>query len=355
MTLMERENAALLLPLTTIRPFTYMSFPLRFKCFYCDEIHPELATLLEHTNNHTAPGRTEMLKSLLKKGKKTIKVDISELKCKLCNAPFLNVDEARCHLSTAHGKKFNPSSGNGMIVYNLKTKDGAFSCHLCSQTFTSFFLLNKHINVHFNNAICELCGKGFVSHQRLIQHKEIHSRGKFHCDKCKISFESPSKFKYHNDRWHRQPKKINNIYYCQHCSARFDHHYEKTRHLSERHGINFEYPCDTCRSVFKNRKTLASHQIKYHIQRIICEICKKPFAQRGHLKKHMAMHTDERNFPCPLCNKRYKYEKNVKSHMRLHNPDWNFACADCCVGFSNKSQFKKHVRDVHQDHVTNKQ
>lgn len=347
MTLLERENAATLLQKTTLRPFTYMSFPLRFKCFYCDQIHPELDTLLEHTSQHTVPDLDDMLKGLLKKGKKTIKVDISELKCKLCDSPFSNVDDVRKHLTIEHATKFNKDSGNGMMVYSLKAKDGVLSCHLCTQTFTSFFLLNKHINVHFNNAICEWCGKGFVSHQRLVQHKEIHLRGKFHCDKCKVSFESPAKFKYHNERMHGQPNKILNIYNCQHCSARFTHHYEKMRHMSENHGISFEYSCETCKSVFKTRKALAGHQLKYHIQSISCEVCKKPFGDRGQLKKHMAMHTEERNYPCPLCNKTYKYEKNVKAHMRVHNPDWKFACATCWIGFPSKIEFRKHMKELH--------
>lgn len=349
MTLKERENAGILLNATTMKPFTYMSFPLRYKCFFCEELFPELEKLLDHTNVHEVPDVKEMLKGsgLLKKGKKTIKVDISEFKCKLCSDPLTSIDEARRHLSEKHEKKFNIESGNGIIAYSLKTKDGVFSCHLCTQTFTSFFLLNKHINVHFSNAICEWCGKGFVSHQRLLQHKEIHLKGKFHCDKCKVSFDSPAKFKYHNERMHGKPNKLYNIYNCQRCSARFDHHYEKMKHMSESHGLTFEFKCETCNSIFKTRKSLAGHRIKYHLQSIACEVCKKPFAERGHLKKHMAMHTEERNFPCPLCNKTYKYEKNVKAHMRVHNPDWKFACADCWIGFVSKIEFRRHMAETH--------
>ncbi|CAG5057406.1 unnamed protein product [Parnassius apollo] len=271
------------------------------------------------------------MKDFLKKGKKTIKVDMSELKCKICSDSFSNLDDVRKHLSCVHDKEFT-EAGNGIIAFSLQTKNGVFSCHLCAENFHSFFLLNKHINVHYSNAICESCGKGFVSHTRLLQHKEIHLTGQYPCDKCKKMFTSLPKYKYHNDRIHRNSTKVKPSK-CQVCEARFDHHYEKIKHLKDSHGMMYNYPCETCSVVFETRKSLYFHTKKYHTQNILCEVCNKPFAERNHLKKHMAMHTKARNFACSLCSKTYRYEKNLKDHMRVHNPDWKFACSNCWVGF----------------------
>ncbi|XP_060809184.1 zinc finger protein 714 isoform X15 [Amyelois transitella] len=346
MTALERENAAILIESTTIRPFTQLCFPLRFQCFYCHDPYPDIDVLLQHSNTHKIPTRKELMKNYLKKGKKTIKVDISDLKCRLCNVPCSNLNEVRNHLIVEHGKKFT-SSGNGMIAYNLKKKDGVFTCHLCSEKFNSFFLLNKHINVHYNNAICESCGKGFVSHRRLIHHKKIHNNGQHPCDKCNMIFPNAAKFKYHADRVHGEQKKSKPSK-CQYCSERFEYHYEKMKHLSASHGISFEFKCELCNSIFKSRKSLSDHTIKYHTQNIACEICQKPFSQRNHLNKHMATHTEERNYSCPLCAKTYRYEKNVRVHMKVHNVDWKYACSDCFVGFSNKIQLRRHLADTHK-------
>ncbi|XP_052757211.1 oocyte zinc finger protein XlCOF20-like [Galleria mellonella] len=344
MTLPERENAANFIQYTTVRPFTYLSFPLRFKCFYCDEEYPELNTLLQHSDNHITPERSEIMRTHLKKGKRTLKVDISELKCRLCNVPFSDLNDIRIHLTDEHGKVFS-TSGNGMIAYSLKTKDGMFSCHLCTDKFNSFFLLNKHINVHYNNAICELCGKGFVSHKRLLLHREIHGNDQYPCEKCKVTFSSVTKLKYHREKVH-SPKKVKPSK-CQHCSERFVHHYEKVRHLSEAHGMKIEFKCESCGANYKSQKSLAFHRIKYHTLSISCEICKKPFSERNHLNRHMAMHTEERNFACSLCTKTYRYEKSLKDHMRVHNPNWKFACSECWIGFSGKIKYRKHMAELH--------
>ncbi|XP_046975291.1 putative zinc finger protein 840 [Vanessa cardui] len=345
MTLAERINAAHILKNTTVTPFTYLLFPSSYKCLFCDVKTFEIHSLLEHSRSHVVPNHDEILKDILKKGKKKIKVDISNLKCRICDQSFVSLDDIQEHLTNMHNVMFT-DAGVGMISFNLQTTDDLFTCHVCSNTFHSFFLLNKHISVHYSNAMCDSCGKGFLSYQRLMTHMESHRNGTYPCEKCKKTFPSISKLKYHNDKFHGTLGKVK-LAKCHKCLARFEHHYEKIKHLKDTHGISFSFTCDTCNCVFKTRHSLNMHVVKNHTQNIACEICKKTFSERYHLKKHMATHSQERNFVCPLCKKCYRYEKTLKQHLKIHNPEWKFSCSVCWTSFSNKIDYKTHKTTMH--------
>lgn len=345
MTLAERKNAATLLQYTTVTPFTYLLFPSSYKCLYCEEKKLELQILLEHSRNHDIPNQNDILKNILKKGKKKIKVDISDLKCRICGMPFSVLEDAQKHLMDAHEKDFT-SAGSGMIAFNLKVTNDVFTCHICSKTFHSFFLLNKHISVHYSNAVCESCGKGFLSYQRLLTHMQSHYTGTYPCVKCKKVFPSMSKLKYHSDKVHGKLGQVK-LAKCHKCLARFEHHYEKIKHLKDSHGVEFTFKCESCALIFKSRHTLNMHVVKHHAQNIVCDVCRKTFSGRYHLRKHMAIHTQARNFMCPLCKKCYRYEKTLKHHLKTHNPAWKFSCSICWSGFSDKLEYNNHKVSMH--------
>ncbi|XP_063544005.1 zinc finger protein 570-like isoform X12 [Cydia strobilella] len=346
MTVSERQNAAVFLEHTTVRPFVYCRY--FFKCFFCHEHYSEINTLLQHTDTHEIPKTDKILKELLPKGKRTIKVDISALKCRICNENFSDLDKIRAHLTDAHNKEFT-KSGNGLVAYNLTVTNGQFSCHICNKIFQTFILLNRHMNVHFSNAICETCGVGFMTHQRLMQHKEIHLPGGYPCEKCKKVYTTSSNLRYHIEKAHEGSTRMRMLR-CPHCPERFFEHFRKLRHLKEAHGITFTFECETCKSTFPSRRALTMHTNKFHTQKTQCEICKKSFSCRTTLKKHMVSHTGERNFVCNLCQKAYRHQKSLKQHMRTHlqGEDYNkFMCAECGAGFPNRNDFNKHVKEWH--------
>ncbi|CAG4981580.1 unnamed protein product [Colias eurytheme] len=319
MTLSERQNAALLLENTTAKPFIFCRY--YFKCFFCEQRYSEVHALLNHSKDHEIPNKDIILKKFLTKGKKTVKVDISELKCKICSATFTKIDEIRIHLTSEHNKVFTPS-GNGLIVYNLSLKERQFSCHICFKAFQTFILLNRHMNVHFSNAVCETCGAGFMTYQRLIQHQEIHSPGGYPCPKCSKTYTTHSNLKYHIEKMHEGSVK-SKILRCPHCQERFSEHFRKLKHLKEVHGITFTFECEVCHSKFSSRRALTTHTNKQHTDKTQCHICTKSFSCVTTLKRHMDSHTGDRNFVCGICQKAYRQEKSLRRHMAVHVQDFN--------------------------------
>ncbi|CAK1587531.1 unnamed protein product [Parnassius mnemosyne] len=293
------------------------------------------------------PDYVTILKELVPKGKRTVKVDISNLKCKICEKNYADLDTVRKHLTVDHEKDFT-ASGNGVVAYNLTPKNGQFLCHICDKMFQTFILLNRHMNVHFSNAVCETCGAGFMTHQRLIQHKEIHAPGGYPCGKCPKVYTTSSNLKYHVEKSHEGATKMRMLR-CPHCPERFTEHFRKLKHLKDSHGVTFTFECDVCKSIFPSRRALTMHTNKFHTKKTQCNICNKSFSCITTLKKHMVSHTGERNFVCRICQKSYRHQKSLKHHLQIHvNGDSNkFFCSECGSGFSNRDDFNEHVKDWH--------
>ncbi|KAL0853070.1 hypothetical protein ABMA27_012845 [Loxostege sticticalis] len=327
MTLSERQNAAIILENTTAKPFVYCRY--YFQCFFCHEQHSEIHAILQHSTIHKIPDSNTILKELLPKGKRTVKVDISELKCKICLQDLKDLDEARTHLTSEHKKSFT-ESGNGIVAYNLTLRNGQFSCHLCNKIFQTFVLLNRHMNVHFSNAVCETCGAAFMTYQRLIQHREIHLPGGYPCNRCNKVYTTNSNLKYHIEKVHHEGTTKMRMLRCPHCPERFSEHFRKLKHLKEVHGITFTFECEVCRSIFPSRRALTTHTNKFHTQKTQCEVCMKSFSCVTTLKKHMVTHMEgkritqeKENYTCEFCQKAYRHRKTLRQHMIVHVKGWS--------------------------------
>jgi len=55
----------------------------------------------------------------------------------------------------------------------------------------------------------------------------------------------------------------------------------------------------------------------------ICSVCKKGFARKQNLQKHMKIHTKEDI--CSVCGDRYANSKSLENHMKaVHRAIYNF-------------------------------
>lgn len=122
-------------------------------CYYCGEIFSDPVLLREHTLKGHHPKKFKVTEH-----RSMIKVDLTRIDCRLCNVKIDNLDDFRNHITSAHDKKYYFDIKDSVLPFKLTRKE--LKCAMCDILFPYFHALNKHMNQHFSNYVCETCGLG---------------------------------------------------------------------------------------------------------------------------------------------------------------------------------------------------
>ncbi|CAG4958685.1 unnamed protein product [Colias eurytheme] len=343
-------NTSMILENSNVTPFKSRSRS-GFPCFYCRSIYDDLLTLREHQQK--SHSKCEIKKALSAYGAEclVVYVDITDLKCTICDLKIPNLNELKTHLIRTHKKKMHTEFTDRVIPFKLyQESDNKYECQLCGFTFETFGSIERHMNVHYRNYVCKECGTGFVTKYRLKVHtKSMHVGGNYPCEICKKVFTTQQKHKNHVDTVHKMVKRFK----CPHCSERFSEYFRRQKHLVEVHdGPPLQYKCNVCDKSFDRRYTLSRHLKRDHLEErdYQCQMCAYKCFTKNELRVHMVKHNGERIFECSVCHKSYARKKTLREHMRIHNNDRRFACAVCGQAFVQKCSLKGHIKTHHVEY-----
>ncbi|KPJ01330.1 Zinc finger protein 91 [Papilio xuthus] len=308
-----RQNALTLFEFSTVYPFVYGNN--KFKCFICSQPFLETSLLRRHMQDtHTyAP-----IKRLVNNRRENvIKVDVSEMSCRLCPFKPKDLQEIKLHLKVEHHKLIEPELKDNIIPFVLEGDEEGYKCVMCESKFIKVRTLVIHMSVHFNNYSCEICGSGFMTLRLLKKHLEVHESGNFHCDRCSKVFNTSYKLSLHIRGVHlkQYPRR------CPMCPERFNSNYRRTKHLQDVHNQSTRvHKCKTCGRGFNLRYHLVCHTRSVHLQERNhqCKICLQRFCNKETLKRHMVIHTGEKNYKCEMCGEAFLRRKNLRDHLRVH-------------------------------------
>ena len=104
--------------------------------------------------------------------------------------------------------------------------------------------------------------------------------------------------------------------------------------------------CPECEKGFPSSRSLTNHTSKQHRnKRFACPVqpCGKKFSDRGHLKRHIRVHTGDRPFKCPTCERLFADKTNMNRHKETHSSNKKFECLGCHKKFIRKTSFIKHL------------
>ncbi|XP_014361210.1 protein suppressor of hairy wing isoform X6 [Papilio machaon] len=228
-----------------------------YSCNFCPKRFPQPRKLKSHfledhndVLNIKLPKLTDCL----------LKVDITGLKCHLCDRIFVKLDQFTTHLSD-HGITIYTDVKNEIIPFKFDTE--LLKCALCDANFTTFKILQEHMHVHFSNYFCDVCSAGFITKRRLIGHKRRHGIGSFKCGYCEKIFICDSKRRDHEQRIHLGLNKRNK---CKFCDDKFADYWTKVDHMVKKHNQpRMVLKCQACERTFENKRTLTRHIKKDHL------------------------------------------------------------------------------------------
>ena len=87
---------------------------------------------------------------------------------------------------------------------------------------------------------------------------------------------------------------------------------------------------------------------------LMCGVCKAEFTEKPKLIAHLKIHAgarsikdSEKNQKCPFCNKMFFTRKDVKRHLVVHTKDRDFLCQYCPQRFGRRDHLVRHLKKAH--------
>jgi KRAB domain-containing zinc finger protein len=218
-----------------------------------------------------------------------------------------------------------------------------YSCQDCSKSFSQPYFLEQHMLTHTdeNPNTCLECNKSFSSTKSWKEHMKIHTGDfPFHCSECPKKFRRMCKLRVHM-RTHTGEKP----YSCPDCNKC----YAKSEQLKVHRRVHTgetPFQCPVCPRAFRST-SLRNNHVKTHSEEkesFNCTECDKCYDNLPALKKHMPVHTKEKQFKCKVCGKRLSSWKNRVLHMQTHTREKHFKCPECKRVFVDSLTLLRHLK-----------
>lgn len=249
-------------------------------------------------------------------------------KCDECGKGFPLKERLKLHVRTHTG--FKPYkcpecdksfARGGQLVQHRRTHSQVrpFRCGLCSNSFTCAANLSLHVKRHNGQKDhkCDLCGRAFVRRDALKKHLECLHRDvkSFLCAICNKTFKGhlPQHMRTHaRDRPHG----------CATCGQRFAQKSQLTVH-QRTHSGQRPFRCLVCWQAFAHSTALKLHTRRHTGERPFkCSECNAGFTQLPHWKKHMkCIHGRNDPYGCKRCKSFFRIKSELESHEKTCHPE----------------------------------
>ncbi|XP_068625805.1 zinc finger protein 668-like isoform X7 [Battus philenor] len=336
-----RKNAEIVVKYATAYPFRLPEDAM--VCVYCCEGYEDPAEYRKHMDVEHQTFKLRMAFIHCSEG--YIKVDCTDLRCRICFERFDAIDDVARHLKEKHQENLNLNYEIGIQPFKLE-KDRLF-CAICRLKSPCIRQLSRHIQTHFLKYTCEACGKSYATITALRHHITYSHTGENRiCRKCKSTFGNLEA-----KRQHLAESRKCWSHLCNVCGERFMTWTLKQAHLTQVHGTQKRsHICPECGEMFFDRKKYRVHfKISHTDDNFVCSCCGMKFDTKRNLEEHRVVHTKEKLFPCPVCSKSFPRKKNLVQHMWIHSEQKRFGCDICNKQFNQRVSWKTHMKSYHPD------
>ncbi|XP_024938889.1 zinc finger protein 157 isoform X3 [Cephus cinctus] len=257
---------------------------------------------------------------------------------------------------------------NEILDSNATSK--SYECDICGKCFSRKHLLKYHLNEHEDTeqtnlpdeiellerakqTICErvsykcnTCEKVILTKRGFLRHIRIHlDKRPCKCEHCGKCYRIEQDLARHIRDVHEGLKR----YVCDICNrpfankgARDDH---RRIHTGER-----PFACEHCPKTFRTLNSIYIHNRTHtNYKPHKCPHCDKHFRCRQRLNNHLTTHTGVKAFSCEICGKLFSVKGEVMRHRATHNQDKPYVCTSCGLKFGQKRYLRTHIKQHHKD------
>lgn len=373
-----RDNAAIILECSNVCPFKWRKNV--FGCSYCNYTSPDFGPFKNHMASH--PVKSERIEFLRNsRPADTVKTDVVDLKCDLCQETIKDISTLMDHLRDKHNKPIVKKYDSGIVPYLL---DNGFTCAYCGDSFDRFIKLNTHVIQHKLNFACSECGQYISSPEGLRKHiLRRHVKTPRSNYRPKLSDYNDAR---HNAsiilecsnicpfKWHR------NVFRCGYCDFQSADFGPVRTHINNVHpkrleALHYSRPteifkadvthlkCELCDQSVKDMKGLMDHLTDIHQKSIkkhfgagiipfllcdglTCADCGQTFDRFMKLNIHVNEHYP--NCICSQCGQAFSSENRLRAHSEQHRIKiLQLKCGRCGEVFHSRSSKQKHMQTNH--------
>lgn len=332
---------------STIMPFKRHGS--QYQCFYCDNIYILPSELKQHNlekHERITLGKTTKLWSEIRVTY-NIMMDISNLRCRMCNKNISDKNDLKIHFSESHNKIVPDYVLNNIVAFKLSDINN--ECYLCNKDFLSFGDLVHHMRAlpcqYAHNPIPILKEPKFqVPKIKQPKIKDPKIKEVIPCFYCIMKFRTCKERDEHSKIEHYQD------FYCDDCSLPFERKEILIRHIRQIHFKERKHVCEICgRAFFESSNFKIHYNAHFNLKPYKCDICKKFFTTAQSLKIHKRIHSDDRRYVCDICGRAFIQRAPFKSHVRrVHNDERKYKCQVCKKAYKEKKCLIKHFRNMHK-------
>ncbi|KAK3094801.1 hypothetical protein FSP39_006381 [Pinctada imbricata] len=107
------------------------------------------------------------------------------------------------------------------------------------------------------------------------------------------------------------------LFPCPHCRYVTDRRNNLKRHISTMHQA-CDKVLECCGVTFTTKASLREHIMIFHHNGYSCAYCGRRFCRKALLKRHLSVHSGQKDYSCPHCDYATSHKSNLERHKRIH-------------------------------------
>ncbi|XP_076453645.1 uncharacterized protein LOC143288873 isoform X2 [Babylonia areolata] len=145
------------------------------------------------------------------------------------------------------------------------------------------------------------------------------------------------------------------VFPCPQCRYTTDRRNNLKRHMLTMHQLSAKL-LECCGVLFHTKAALREHALVFHYHGYSCFYCGRRFCRKALLKRHLAVHSGQKEFLCTVCDYATSHKSNLERHRRVHvrqdmeEDDDNKDDVTARVGSGGGLRDHPHHRQNHDDH-----